>query len=215
MSDPATSRRGVFGHADERPYRRLVGDWVRLVLASVLVAVTAANPVFLHSVERTLDRFFASLPGVARRRLHGRPRGRVPLGHRAGGPRRARGAALPPRRRDRRGRTRRVVHRSVPRLRRRRPEREFGARLGVQQRSARPLPDGPARGARRGGPRRFTLPHPPRPSSRSARPARRGPRHHRARPRWRRRRWWVPSGSGGESPHCSTSHSDRRPVDRR
>jgi uncharacterized membrane protein YbhN (UPF0104 family)/tRNA A-37 threonylcarbamoyl transferase component Bud32 len=53
----------VFGHADERPYRRLTGDWVRLVLAAVVVAVTAANPQFLHAAERTLDAFFATLPG--------------------------------------------------------------------------------------------------------------------------------------------------------
>ncbi len=57
------SRRGVFGHADERPYRRLTGDWVRLVLAAVLVAITAANPQFLRSAEATLDAFFATLPG--------------------------------------------------------------------------------------------------------------------------------------------------------
>lgn len=57
------SQRGVFGHADERPYRRLTGDWIRLVLAAVLVAVTAANPQFLRAVERTLDAFFAALPG--------------------------------------------------------------------------------------------------------------------------------------------------------
>jgi glycosyltransferase 2 family protein len=53
----------MFGHADERPYRRLTGDWVRLVLAVVVVAVTAADPQFLHAAERTLDAFFATLPG--------------------------------------------------------------------------------------------------------------------------------------------------------
>jgi uncharacterized membrane protein YbhN (UPF0104 family) len=58
-----TLRPGVFGHADERPYRRLPGDAVRLVLAAVVVAVTAANPSFLHAAERTLDAFFATLPG--------------------------------------------------------------------------------------------------------------------------------------------------------
>jgi hypothetical protein len=44
VGDPVTPRRGVFGDADERPYRRLVGDWIRLALAGVLVAVSAANP---------------------------------------------------------------------------------------------------------------------------------------------------------------------------
>jgi uncharacterized membrane protein YbhN (UPF0104 family)/tRNA A-37 threonylcarbamoyl transferase component Bud32 len=53
----------VFGHADERPYRRLTGDWVRLVLAAVVVAVTAADPQFLRGAERSLDAFFASLSG--------------------------------------------------------------------------------------------------------------------------------------------------------
>jgi len=57
------TRRGVFGHADERPYRRLTGDWVRLVLAAVVVTVSAANPEFLRAAERTLDAFFATLPG--------------------------------------------------------------------------------------------------------------------------------------------------------
>ena len=68
MGDPGTSRsaprRGVFGHADERPYRRLTGDAIRLVLAGVVVAVSAANPAFLRTAERTLDEFFASLPGA-------------------------------------------------------------------------------------------------------------------------------------------------------
>jgi len=50
------SRRGVFGHADERPYRRLTGDWVRLVLAAVLVAVSAANPQFLQAAEQGHER---------------------------------------------------------------------------------------------------------------------------------------------------------------
>jgi uncharacterized membrane protein YbhN (UPF0104 family) len=36
---------------------------VRLVLATVVVAITAANPRFLHAAERTLDAFFATLPG--------------------------------------------------------------------------------------------------------------------------------------------------------
>ncbi len=58
-----SSRRGVFGHADERPYRRLTGDWVRLVLAAVVVAVSAANPHFLQAAERTLDAFFDTFPG--------------------------------------------------------------------------------------------------------------------------------------------------------
>ncbi len=63
MSARVTPRRGVFGHADERPYRRLVGDWIRLVLAGALVAVSAANPQFLRATERALDAFFATLPG--------------------------------------------------------------------------------------------------------------------------------------------------------
>jgi hypothetical protein len=36
VSDPGTPRRGVFGHADERPYRRLVGGWLRLALAALV-----------------------------------------------------------------------------------------------------------------------------------------------------------------------------------
>lgn len=63
MADLGSPRPGVFGNADEHPYRRLPGDWVRLVLAAVIVGVAAANPQFLHASERALDRFFATLPG--------------------------------------------------------------------------------------------------------------------------------------------------------
>ena len=37
---PDDSQRRAFGHADERPYRRSPGDCMRLVLATVVVAVT-------------------------------------------------------------------------------------------------------------------------------------------------------------------------------
>jgi hypothetical protein len=49
VSDAGTPRRGVFAPADERPYRRLVGDWIRLTLAVPLVAVRAANAPFLRA----------------------------------------------------------------------------------------------------------------------------------------------------------------------
>ena len=39
---PAGRRVGI-GHADERPYRRLTGDWIGLALATLIIAVTALN----------------------------------------------------------------------------------------------------------------------------------------------------------------------------
>lgn len=54
--------RRAFGRADERPYRRLVTDWVRLALAVVLLVASARHVGAAHPVERDLARFFADLP---------------------------------------------------------------------------------------------------------------------------------------------------------
>jgi glycosyltransferase 2 family protein len=60
----ADGRRRAFGPADERPYRRLTGDWVRLVLATALVVATAVNATDDGATERSIDGFFHSLPGA-------------------------------------------------------------------------------------------------------------------------------------------------------
>jgi uncharacterized membrane protein YbhN (UPF0104 family) len=66
-NDPAVEadvRRRVFGHADERPYRRLTGDWFRLILAAGLVVGTAVHATDYGATERSIDAFFRSLPGA-------------------------------------------------------------------------------------------------------------------------------------------------------
>jgi uncharacterized membrane protein YbhN (UPF0104 family) len=52
----------AFGRADEHPYRRLVSDWVRLVLASVALVASARHVGAPHPLEREIARFFAHLP---------------------------------------------------------------------------------------------------------------------------------------------------------
>jgi hypothetical protein len=54
--------RGAFGHADERPYRRLTSDLVKLPLAVVLVAVSALRVGNESVVETRFEQFFRSLP---------------------------------------------------------------------------------------------------------------------------------------------------------
>jgi uncharacterized membrane protein YbhN (UPF0104 family)/tRNA A-37 threonylcarbamoyl transferase component Bud32 len=60
-------RRRAFGHADERPYRRLTGDWLRLVIASLLVTLSALHVGDESSTEQAVTKWFDSLPAG----LHG------------------------------------------------------------------------------------------------------------------------------------------------
>jgi uncharacterized membrane protein YbhN (UPF0104 family)/tRNA A-37 threonylcarbamoyl transferase component Bud32 len=60
-------RRRAFGHADERPYRRLTGDWLRLVTASLLVTLSALHVGDESATEQAVTRWFDSLPAG----LHG------------------------------------------------------------------------------------------------------------------------------------------------
>jgi uncharacterized membrane protein YbhN (UPF0104 family)/tRNA A-37 threonylcarbamoyl transferase component Bud32 len=60
-------RRRAFGHADERPYRRLTGDWLRLVVAAILVTVSALHVGDESSFEQQATKWFESLPAG----LHG------------------------------------------------------------------------------------------------------------------------------------------------
>jgi uncharacterized membrane protein YbhN (UPF0104 family)/tRNA A-37 threonylcarbamoyl transferase component Bud32 len=54
-------RRG-FGHADERPYRRLTGDAIRLVLATLVVVFTAIRSGAPSASQRALNGFLTTLP---------------------------------------------------------------------------------------------------------------------------------------------------------
>ncbi len=60
----ATRPRVGFGHADERPYRRLTGDWIALALACLIVGVTAVNARDVPPVGSSIDEFLRSLPGA-------------------------------------------------------------------------------------------------------------------------------------------------------
>lgn len=51
-----------FGRADEHPYRRLVGDWVRLGLAVLLLVGSVRWAETAHPVERDLVRLVADVP---------------------------------------------------------------------------------------------------------------------------------------------------------
>ena len=62
---PGMGRRG-FGPADERPYRRLTQDWVRVGLAAMVLALSALHVGDETVVERDVQRFFANLPSGAR-----------------------------------------------------------------------------------------------------------------------------------------------------
>lgn len=58
---PGTVRNRAFGHADERPYRRLTADWVRVAVAAVLLTVSVAH----HGdapAELAFKKFWVSLP---------------------------------------------------------------------------------------------------------------------------------------------------------
>jgi undecaprenyl-diphosphatase len=57
------SRRGWFGPAAERPYRRRTTDWIRLVTAGVLLAALSVHAGHLTRTEQTVFQFFNSLPG--------------------------------------------------------------------------------------------------------------------------------------------------------
>jgi uncharacterized membrane protein YbhN (UPF0104 family)/tRNA A-37 threonylcarbamoyl transferase component Bud32 len=58
---PGMRRRG-FGHADERPYRRLTGDWIRVVLAASLVSLSALHYGDPSTTEGNVDKLVSELP---------------------------------------------------------------------------------------------------------------------------------------------------------
>lgn len=58
----APARQFGFGRADEHPYRRLLGDWVRVGLAVILLVVSVRHVGTPHPVESNLARTFARFP---------------------------------------------------------------------------------------------------------------------------------------------------------
>jgi uncharacterized protein (TIRG00374 family) len=55
-------RSRAFGHADEHPYRRLTGDWIRLAVAAIAVAISIHHHGTDTNAELAFKKFFESLP---------------------------------------------------------------------------------------------------------------------------------------------------------
>ena len=58
--------RHAFGHADEKPFRRLTGDWIRLGIATGLLILSACHVGDPYGYERDAATFFAQLPDGVR-----------------------------------------------------------------------------------------------------------------------------------------------------
>ncbi|HXY93018.1 MAG TPA: lysylphosphatidylglycerol synthase domain-containing protein [Acidimicrobiia bacterium] len=65
MREPRELRHRAFGHADEHPFRRLTGDWVRVGAATALLLLSARHVGDDTRVEQDVSRFFAQLPDGA------------------------------------------------------------------------------------------------------------------------------------------------------
>jgi len=55
----------AFAPSDDRPYRRLTGDWVRLAAAAILLALSALHAGDETTAAKDAERFFAGLPDGA------------------------------------------------------------------------------------------------------------------------------------------------------
>jgi uncharacterized membrane protein YbhN (UPF0104 family)/tRNA A-37 threonylcarbamoyl transferase component Bud32 len=62
LRHPGAVRNRAFGHADEKPYRRLTGDWVRVVIAVVLVTASVRHHGDDTGTELAFKKFWSSLP---------------------------------------------------------------------------------------------------------------------------------------------------------
>jgi uncharacterized membrane protein YbhN (UPF0104 family)/tRNA A-37 threonylcarbamoyl transferase component Bud32 len=67
LRHPGAVKSRAFGHADEKPYRRLTGDWIRVGIAAVLLTASVAHHGDDTTAELTFKKFWASLPSG----LHG------------------------------------------------------------------------------------------------------------------------------------------------
>jgi uncharacterized membrane protein YbhN (UPF0104 family)/tRNA A-37 threonylcarbamoyl transferase component Bud32 len=66
LRDVGGMRRRAFGHADERPYRHLTGDWFRVGIAGILLILSIRHLGATTDVEHDVQRFFADLPDGAK-----------------------------------------------------------------------------------------------------------------------------------------------------
>src|SRR5262249_8395272 len=62
LRPPRGLRRHAFGHADEKPFRRLTGDAIRVGVAAVLLALSAAHYTDHTQFDQDVERAFADLP---------------------------------------------------------------------------------------------------------------------------------------------------------
>ena len=186
-----------FGPADERPYRRLTGDWIRLTLAVVLVAVTSTERDRCSPGRRPAGRVpRAACPGHSTDCSAAGVGRRLDLGHRAG--RRSRPRHLLDAdgwRSSSRSRADGLARQPIPRIPRRRPQRVRRVACGVHHRESRTIPDHAPRGHRRARGIRFTL--------RDAT----GPPVRAVRPRWHHAGRRSSSASAGATPRRARSDS--------
>jgi uncharacterized membrane protein YbhN (UPF0104 family)/tRNA A-37 threonylcarbamoyl transferase component Bud32 len=66
LRDVGGMRRRAFGHADERPYRHLTGDWFRVGFAAGFLLLSVRHVGAVTTVERDVEHFFADLPNGAK-----------------------------------------------------------------------------------------------------------------------------------------------------
>src|SRR6478609_3108828 len=67
LRDAGAVRSRAFGRADEKPYRRLTGDWIRVATAVVLLTLSLAHHEDDSQAELAFKKFWAALPSG----LHG------------------------------------------------------------------------------------------------------------------------------------------------
>ena len=67
LRHPGAVRNRAFGHADEKPYRRLTGDWIRVGIAVVLLGLSVRHHGDDTAPELAFEKFWSSLPSG----LHG------------------------------------------------------------------------------------------------------------------------------------------------
>ena len=62
LRHPGAVRNRAFGHADEKPYRRLTGDWIRVGIAIVLLGLSVRHHGDDAPPELAFKKFWSSLP---------------------------------------------------------------------------------------------------------------------------------------------------------
>ena len=176
LRHPGAVRNRAFGHADEKPYRRLTGDWIRVAVAIVLVTASVRHHGDDTAAEVAFKNFWSSLPAG----LHGFFEALSRLGSLWAVALVAAAALF-----ARRWRLalelaiaggRRVVRRPADRLRRYRRLLHDRGQARVRRLAPADLPDGAPGGHDRGDPHCSAVPHP---SGAAHGPGRALPRRHR------------------------------------